>query len=697
MFVGNGESLKCSFVCLKTPILLQGQHFDIDLFVLQVEGLDIILGVQWLQELGDVTKNYRSLTMKFEWDNKPIKLQGDGADLRPVSYHSLFSLIAREPEAEFFEIFPVVSPSVPADSLLTPLDPDLVHILDSFASVFATPTSLPPARRWDHRIHLDPAVKPVNVRPYRYLYFQKNEIERQVTEMLTQGLIRHSTSPFSSPVLLVRKKDGSFRFCVDYRALNAVTTSDHFPIPTADELFDELQAARVFSKLDLRSGYHQIRMHADDVYKTAFRTHDDHFEFLVMPFRLTNAPSTFLAAMNAIFQPFLRRFVIVFFDDILVYSGNDEDHRIHLRQVLQLLQDNQFFVKKSKCAFSVHTIHYLGHIISSGELHADPSKLAAMTEWLLPTSVKQLRGFLGLTGYYRRFVRNYSIIAAPLTELLKKEAFLWTETATTSFSELKTAMCTAPVLHLPNFTLPFVVETDASDFGIGAVLLQEGHPLAYFSKKLGPRRCLASTYHKELYAIVEAVQKWRQYLLGREFIIRSDQRSLKDLLSQVVQTPDQQFYLRKLMGFKFVIEYKSDASNKVADALSRIEELPGPDGQLLALFSRPAPAIIDTIAAENSTLADLLELHQAVSAGTAPPHISVQNQLLHFKRRILLSRNSAVLTDILHECHSAPSAGHPGEKRTFARVASSFYWKGMRSDIRKFVAACPTCQATKYV
>ena len=195
-----------------------------------------------------------------------------------------------------------------------------------------------------------------------------------------------------------------------------------------------------------------------------------------------------------------------------------------------------------------------------------------MTAWPTPTSVKQLRGFLSLTGYYRRFVKHYSIIAAPLTELLKKDAFLWTDIVEDSFTALKEAMCAAPLLRLPDFELPFVVETEASDLGIGVVLLQEGHPLAYFSKKLGPRRRLASTYHKELYAIVEAVQKWRQYLLGREFIIRSDQRSLKDLLSQVVQTPDQQFYLRKLMGFKFVIEYKSGASNRVADALSRLPE-----------------------------------------------------------------------------------------------------------------------------
>ena len=516
--------------------------------------------------------------------------------------------------------------------------------------------------------------------------------------MLDNGLIQRSTSPFSSPVLLVRKKDGTFRFCVDYKALNAATTPDHFPIPTADELFDELHAARIFSKLDLRFGYHQIRMHVDDIHKTAFRTHEGHYEFLVMPFGLTNAPSTFQAAMNGIFQAHLRRFVIVFFDDILIYSASIADHTAHLRTVLQILADHSFFIKRSKCAFGVTTIDYLGHIISAGELRVDQTKISAMQLWLTPRSVKQLRGFLGLTGYYRHFVSNYSIIAAPLTDLLKKDSFKWSNSAQQSFDDLKSAMCSTLVLRLPNFSIPFVVETDASDFGIGAVLLQEGHPLAYFSKKLGPRRRLASTYHKELYAIVEAVQKWRQYLLGREFIIRSDQCSLKDLLSQVVQTPDQQFYVRKLLGFKFKIEYKSGASNKVADALSRRDENHGIDDPMfLTIFARPAPMLLEIARRENSSLQELIDLHAAVTAAKAPPHVSTVDGLLYFKTRLYLGRESSVRSAVLEECHSAPTAGHPRVKRTFARVATSFFWQGMRTDVRDFVTACFVCQSTKFI
>ncbi|XP_061349609.1 uncharacterized protein LOC133294870 [Gastrolobium bilobum] len=254
--------------------------------------------------------------------------------------------------------------------------------------------------------------------------------------------------------------------CVDYRALNAITVKDRFLIPTIDELLDELLGATVFSKLDLRSGYHQIRMKKEDVYKTAFRTHEGHYEFCVMPFVLTNAPAT----------------------------SSMDIHVVHLEQAPLCLKDNQFFLKLSKCEFGLPEISYLGHVVSAFGVKADPKKLAVMLDWPQPRSVKQLREFLGLTGYYRRFVHGYATIAAPLTDMLKGEEMAWSELAKNAFVQLKEAMSVIPILGLPDFSSQFIVETDASNTGVGVVLIQAGRPISFFSKKLGPRLAAASTY-----------------------------------------------------------------------------------------------------------------------------------------------------------------------------------------------------------
>jgi hypothetical protein len=269
-----------------------------------------------------------------------------------------------------------IGPETPKSKKLQ--HPAIAELLEGFKGIFQEPTELPPVRSFDHKIQLTEGAQPTCVRPYWYPYYQMEEIEKLVREMLSTGIIRPSQSPYSSPVLLVRKANGSWRMCVDYRALNQNTIKDKYPIPNIDELLDELHGSIIFSKLDLRSGYHQIRMNPKDVPKPAFRTHKGHYEFLVMPFGLTNAPSTFQGLMNEVFRPYLRKFVLVFFDDILIYSKNIQEHLKHLKVVLEILQLHQQSAKLSKCQFGCLEVEYLGHLISEEGLKADPTKIEAM-------------------------------------------------------------------------------------------------------------------------------------------------------------------------------------------------------------------------------------------------------------------------------------------------------------------------------
>jgi hypothetical protein len=381
--------------------------------------------------------------------------------------------------------------------------------------------------------------------------------------MLRNGVIQPSVSPFASPVLLVKKKDGSWRFCIDFRQLNAIMVKNKYPLPIVDELLDELHGAKYFTKLDMSSGYHQIWLVPADEHKTAFKTHHGHWEFRVMPFGLTNAPATFQVVMNTIFAPMLRKGVLVFVDDILVYSTTMEQHLHQLQQVFAIMQHHKLLLKKSKCTFAQPQLEYLGHIISAQGVATDPQKIQAVQNWGPPSDNKQLRAFLGLAGYYRKFIKHYGIISRPLTDLLKKNGqFLWTPQLQMSFDTLKQALISAPVLALPNFKQPFTIETDASDKGIGAVLMQQGHPIAYLSKALSPKNQALSTY-EECLAVILAVDKWKSYLQQAEFTILTDHRSLVHLGDQKLMEGIQHKTFLKLLGLQYKLVYRKGKDNGV--------------------------------------------------------------------------------------------------------------------------------------
>ncbi|KAK1441653.1 hypothetical protein QVD17_07716 [Tagetes erecta] len=669
--IGNGDVIRCSHICKNLSVQVKELKITQDFHPFSLGGADLVLGVQWLATLNTVQANWKEMFMIFTIDGKQYKLQGDASGPQKSSS---FQHLAIDPE---------ILPCIPA-----PLQP----IVTQYTAVFEEPQDLPPVRSQDHSIPLLPNSSPPNIRPYRYPHSQKTEIEKQVEQLMAAGFIRPSTTPFSSPVLLVKKKDNTWRMCVDYRALNKITIPDKYPIPNIDELLDELYGATVFSKLDLRSGYYQIRVTAQDVEKTAFRTHSGHYEFKVMPFGLTNAPSTFQAVMNNLFRPYLRRFILVFFDDILIYSSNMEQHKFHLEQALKLLHDNRFFAKLSKCCFGQEQVVFLGHVISSKGVSVEEEKISAVKSWPVPSTVKEVRGFLGLTGYYRRFVRNYGLIAQPLTALTKKEGFLWSEAAHKAFNNLKHALLTTPVLRLPDFSKPFVIECDASSDGVGAILSQEDHPVAYFSKGFSPSNRFKSAYDRELLALVLAVQKWNHYLLGRRFLIRTDHYTLKFLLEQRITTAEQQRLLLKLMPYDFSIIHKAGKENRGADALSRRPH----SGELLALMVPYCVEVaeIKTGLQTDSFTSELIKKLQ--EDPTSVPDFSLVDQFLFHQGRLVIPEVLPLRLKLLQEAHDTPIGGHGGFLKTYKRLSSRYFWLKMKQEVRNFVQQCVICQQQKY-
>jgi hypothetical protein len=397
--VANGDTIITDKQVLGLPWWLQGYTFHIDMKVLDFGAFDAILGYDWLKINSPTTCHWGAKTLSFAHQGQQIQLQGVISSTHPATEISqeAWGKCWAGNEVSALAILEVV----PTDSVQQ-LPLAIQSLLHQYEDVFQDPQTLPPSRLQDHHIPLLPNTAPVNSRPYRYSPLQKDEIERQIAALLKAGLIVPSNSPFASPVLLVQKKDGTWCFCIDYRRLNDITVKNRYPMHILDEILDELAGTQYFIKLDMCSGYHQVRMKSEDEYKTTFKTHQGHYQFRVMPFGLTNAPATFRGLMNEVLAPFLRKFVLVFLDDILIYSPTLEEHIVHLTQVLEQLREHQLYMNMSKRSFAQTQLSYLGHIISDKGVASDSSKISAMVEWPTPTNVTELRGVLGLTGYYRK-------------------------------------------------------------------------------------------------------------------------------------------------------------------------------------------------------------------------------------------------------------------------------------------------------
>ena len=413
--VPNGDIMISERIVPGSRLVIKNKDFPADLIVLGIHDFNIVLGMGWLSKHRATLDCYKKEVRFVRLEEPGVIFRGIRREIAPSLINAMTASKMLRKGCQGYLAF-VVDKRQEGTRL------EDIPIVKEFPDVFPDDISgLLPDREVEFTIDLIPGTEPISIPPYRMAPAELRELKAQLEELLSKGFIRLSISPWGAPVLFVKKKDGSLRLCIDYRKLNKVTIRNQYPLPRIDELFDQLQGSRVYSKIDLRSGYHRLRVQESDVPKTAFRTCYGHYEFLVMPFGLTNTPTAFMDLMNRVFQPYLDRFVIVFINDILVYSGSSEEHSEHLRIVLQTLRERQFYAKLSKCKFWLDRVTFLGHVISVEGVSVDPQKIEAVVNWKPPKNVSEVKSFLGLAWYYRKFVEGFSKIAAPLTKMTRKD------------------------------------------------------------------------------------------------------------------------------------------------------------------------------------------------------------------------------------------------------------------------------------
>jgi len=555
-----------------------------------MEGIDILLGMDWAQQHAcKLNCDNMSMTLgksqnKHYYNKQFFTVFNEESEI-PKPIFSVKQL-KRHMKGGYKFILVIVRPVTPQVASVAPtetlnkdkhyhtLNTRLKHVLNKHSSVFE-PLSQGTAglMKYDYEvIPTEPHTPPFKPM-YRLSPAELEEVKKQVELYLKMGYIQPSVSPYGAPILFAQKHDGSLRMCVDYRQLNKITIKNKYPLPNIADLIDKLQGARYFTSLDLLQGYHQIALQETDVPKTAFRTPVGHFECLVLWEGLTNAPSVFQSIMYRILQPYIGKFACLYIDDILIFSKTEEEHMQHVETILKVLNDNQLKVKLSKCKFMLRELKFLGWVISESGVKPDPEKIKAVMDFPVPTTTKQLQGFMGLCNFFRKHVFRYADLTKPLTEIQNHKGTwpegLWTPQRQDAFIRLKQVLTSAPVLSLPDFDLMFETQVDASMNGVGAVLLQDTHPVAFYSKQFSEAERKLITSDQELLAVVYALTEWRCYLEGKPFILKTDHEPLTFFETVAQLSRKKARWLEFLSRFSYTWKHIPGVTNVIADALSR--------------------------------------------------------------------------------------------------------------------------------
>lgn len=576
----------------------------------------------------------------------------------------------------------------------------LVEVLEKYSESFQESKKGTPRVAVKHRINTGDNL-PVKQRAYRVSPTERRIIHDEVRKMLDRGIIQHSESPWSSPVVLVRKKDNSWRFCVDYRRLNKITKKDVYPLPRIDDTLDCLQGSKFFSSMDLSSGYWQIEVDEADREKTAFITPEGLYEFKVMPFGLCNAPATFERMMDNLLRNLKWTMCLCYLDDIIVYSQDFDDHLERLETVLNCIKNAGLILNSKKCTFCARQINILGHLVSREGIRPDPEKVRAVQNFPVLKNIRDVRSFLGLCSYYRRFIKDFCVQARPLQELLKNDSkFTWGVDQKEAFENLKTALTSEPVLGLFDGNAPTELHTDASGYGIGAVLVQlqvgKERVIAYASRTLTKAEKNYSTTERECLAAVWAITKFRPYLFGRHFKIVTDHHSLCWLAGLKDPSGRLARWALRLQEYDVEVIYKSGKKHKDADSLSRY---PLEDKAIT-----PALASFSDIAAEQRKDLEISKIiHAFGKEGPVTKSFDLIDGILCKKnfdpsgKKWLPLIPKHLRLEILQHLHDAPTAGHLGFAKTYDRIRKRFFWPGLYRSVRRYIMHCRECQRRKSI